>query len=66
MLQRGTIHSFISQKLPNLIKVKANKLALKARKIWLKGKDRGAEILDSEFYYQLFPSLDMLLFDIDP
>ena len=39
--------------------------ALQARKEWLLSNSRCSEILDSEFYYQALPSLDMCLFNID-
>lgn len=48
-----------------LTKVKLNKFAVAARKDWLVSNSRCSEILDSEFYYQLLPSLDMAVYDID-
>ena len=48
-----------------LTKVKVNKVSLEARKEWLKNNSRCSEVLDSEFYYQVLPSLDLVIFDID-
>ena len=48
-----------------LTKVKVNRVALEARRQWLISNSRCSEVLDSEFYYQVFPSLDMAVFDVD-
>ena len=48
-----------------LTKVKPNRIGLEARKEWLISNSRHSEVLDSEFYYQMLPSLDMAVFDID-
>ncbi len=48
-----------------LTKVKLNKIAVASRKDWLVNNSRCSEILDSEFYYQMLPSLDMAVYDID-
>ena len=38
---------------------------IKARKDWLINNSRCCEVLESEFFYQTFPSLDMAFYDID-
>ena len=48
-----------------LTKLKLNKLALNARREWIINNSRCSEFLDSEFYYQVFPSLDMAIFEVD-
>ena len=48
-----------------MTKIKINKVGIKARKEWLVANSRCSEILDSEFYYQMTPSLDICLFNID-
>jgi hypothetical protein len=48
-----------------MTKLKLNQIGIDARKEWLINNSRCSEVLDSEFYYQMFPSLDMVLFDID-
>ena len=47
-----------------MVKIKANKAGIVARKEWLIANSRCSEVLDSEFYYQMMPSLDICLFDI--
>ena len=47
-----------------MMKVKTCKAGIEARKDWLIANSRCSEILDSEFYYQMLPSLDMCLFEI--
>ena len=48
-----------------LTKVKTSKVALAARREWLLSNSRCSEVLDSEFYYQMLPSLDMAVFEVD-
>jgi hypothetical protein len=48
-----------------MTKVKLNPQAIQARKEWLSNNSRCSEVLDSEFFYQLLPSLDCGFFDID-
>lgn len=47
-----------------LTKLKLNQAGLEARKDWLKSNSRCSEVLDSEFYYQVLPSLDLAVFDV--
>jgi hypothetical protein len=44
--------------------LKLNQDVIDARKEWLVSNSRCSEVLDSEFYYQLFPSLDFTVLDI--
>lgn len=61
-----TIKNYLLEKyFKVLTKVKPNKLGLEARKEWLQKNSKCSEVLDSEFYYQMLPSLDMCVFDID-
>ena len=46
------------------IKLKPCKEAIQARKEWLTSNSRCSEILDSEFYNQMLPSLDICLYEI--
>ena len=48
-----------------MTKVKPNKTGIDARKEWLIANSRCSEILDSEFYYQMLPSLDICLFEVN-
>ena len=48
-----------------MTKLKPNKVCLAARKEWLQSNSRCSEILDSEFYYQMIPSLDICLYHIN-
>lgn len=48
-----------------MTKLKTNKVGIEARKEWLQANSRCSEILDSEFYYQTIPSLDICLYHID-
>ncbi|CDW89156.1 UNKNOWN [Stylonychia lemnae] len=60
------IKSYLLEKYFKVItRIKPNKLALAARREWLINNSRCSEIIDSEFYYQMIPSLDMAIFDID-
>ena len=47
-----------------LTKLKVNQEVVAARKEWLIQNSRCSEVLDSEFYYQVFPSLDFTVLDI--
>ena len=49
-----------------LTKIKIMKEWVKARKDWLKTNFKSAELLDSEFYNQVFPSVDIAFSDISP
>lgn len=42
-----------------------NKAGVKARKEWLIDNSRCCEVLESEFFYQIHPSLDMAVYEID-
>ena len=42
-----------------------NEDGLRARKEWLVANSRCCEVLESEFFYQLFPSLDMAMYNLD-
>ena len=48
-----------------MTKLKICKEAVAARKEWLLANSRCSEILDSEFYYQMVPSLDVSLYQIN-
>lgn len=46
-------------------KIKVCKESIAARKEWLIQNSRCSEILDSEFYYQMLPSVDFCLYKIE-
>jgi hypothetical protein len=48
-----------------LTPIEINQDGLVARKEWLISNSRCCEVLESEFFYQLFPSLDMAMYDVD-
>ena len=48
-----------------MCKIKVSKEAVSARKEWLLANSRFGEILDSDFYYQMIPSLDVCLYHIN-
>jgi hypothetical protein len=48
-----------------MVKIKINQEGVLARKEWLINNSRCCEVLESEFFYQLFPSLDFALYDLD-
>lgn len=65
-LSRETIETDLETNFFTVMKKLAIKPeALAARKEWLIGNSRCCEVLESEFFYQVIPSLDFALFDID-
>jgi hypothetical protein len=48
-----------------MTKIELNLDAVAARKDWLVNNSRCCEVLESEFFYQLTPSLDFGMYDID-
>jgi hypothetical protein len=49
-----------------LTKIKIMKDCIRARRNWLKTNFKSSELLDSEFYDQIFPSVDIAFSDISP
>ena len=63
-LTRETVQMYLESSA--LTKIKIMKEWIKARKDWLKTNFKSAELLDSEFYNQVFPSIDIAFSDISP
>ena len=63
-LTRDNVKAFLEASA--LTKIKIMKEWSKARKAWLKTNFKSAELLDSEFYNQVFPSVDIAFSDISP